>query len=192
MQSRAKTGVSHSIQSVFAGVAMLVAICPPAFGQSVAGTALPLPEYATTPDIPGAANRPDPSLTYNVVYDVTESSGNRERNRALLGVARLVNTLAQHGVPASRRNIAVVIHGPATSLIMNDAAFARRTGEAANPNTQLVRDLSDAGVSIHVCGQAARGMNITRDMIMPEITLDLSGGMSLINYQTRGYVKVGS
>jgi intracellular sulfur oxidation DsrE/DsrF family protein len=172
-------------------LAGLIVFGAPAFAQGARSPALPLPEYGTTQDVPGAANRPDPSLSYKVVFDVTNSSGTKEKNSQLVAVARYLNTLAQHGVPADRRNIAVVIHGPATSLIMNDGAFATRTGAASNPNTQLVRDLKAAGVDIHVCGQAARGMNITREMTMPEITTDLSGGISLINFQTRGYVKAG-
>ena len=172
-------------------VAALIVCSTAGFTQSAGSPALPLPEYGTTQDIAGAANRPDPSLNYKVVFDVVNSSGTKEKNGQLVGVARYVNPLAQHGVPANRRNIAVVIHGPATSLIMTDSAFATRTGAASNPNTQLVRELKAAGVDIRVCGQAARGMNITREMTMPEITTDLSGGISLINFQTRGYVKAG-
>jgi intracellular sulfur oxidation DsrE/DsrF family protein len=156
--------------------------------QSASG--LPLPQYGTIPDIPGAVNRPDPALTYKLVYDATAGSRTTEVHPVLLSLARMLNTMAQHGVPAERRHFAVVFHGPATAVVMNDEAFARRTGAAANPNTRILKELKAAGVELHVCGQAAKGMNITREMIAPEITLDLAGGLSLINFQTRGYVLV--
>ena len=165
-----------------------------AFGSAAVAqtTPLPLPEYGTMTDIPGAANRPDPALNYKLVFDVTRGSGSTAKHPDLIGVARLINTFAQHDVPVSHRNFVIVIHGPATAIVMTDTAFAVRTGAKANPNTQLIRDLRKAGVKIHVCGQAARGMNISQDMQMPEITQDLSGGISLINFQTRGYVRVGN
>lgn len=151
---------------------------------------LVMPQYGAWPDVPGGANRPDPALTYKVAFKVTGGGPASQPNPGLLVVARYVNTLAQHGVPADHRNIAVVIYGPATPAVLTDAAYAQRTGVKANPNTKLIRDLKAAGVDIHVCGQAAQGSNITREMQAPEITRDLSGTISLINYQTRGYVMV--
>lgn len=160
-----------------------------AFAQA---PALPLPEYGVTPDVAGAANRPDPALTYKLVFDITRAApGFDTKNPGLVGLARYINTLAQHGVAPDHRQIAVVLHGPATDVIMTDAAYATRTGAKANPNTQLIRDLKAAGVDLHVCGQAARGRNISREMAVPEVIRDLSGNISLINFQVRGYVLVG-
>jgi len=153
--------------------------------------ALPLPEYGVIQDVVGAENRPDPSLTYKLVFDITRGApGFDAKNPGLVGLARYINTLAQHGVGPAQRQIAVVLHGPATSVIMTDAAYAQRTGAKANPNTQLIRDLKAAGVDLHVCGQAARGLNITREMAMPEVIRDLAGNVSLINFQVRGHVLV--
>ncbi len=179
------------VKSALVCLAVAVLASTTAWAQPAPNSPLPMPAYGATGDIAGAANRPDPALIYKVVFDVTASSGTREKNQTLVGVARFVNTLAQHGVPMNHRNIAVVIHGPATTLIMRDADFKTRTGAAANPNTQLVKDLTAAGVEIHVCGHAAQGMNISPEMQMSEVIRDLSAGMSLINFQTRGYVKVG-
>lgn len=184
-----KSGIRRKrvYRALFAALAFC--ITAPGVAQTTAPP-LPLPEYGATPDITGAENRPDGSLDYRVVFDITQTSQLTEENAGLVRVARFVNTLAQHGVPPDKRHIAVVIHGPATKSVMTDAAFAQRTGASNNPSTTLIRALKKAGVDLHVCGQAARGMHINTDMIMPEVTADLSATFSLIHYQMRDYVLV--
>jgi intracellular sulfur oxidation DsrE/DsrF family protein len=147
-----------------------------------------MPSYGAWPDVPGAANRPDPTLDYKVVFPLTTTGPASKPDPGLEMVARYVNTLAQHGVPAEHRHIAVVIWGPPTNAILTDAAYAQRTGVKANPSTQVLHDLKAMGVEVHVCGQAAQGRNITREMQSPDVIRDLSGTISMINFQTRGYV----
>jgi intracellular sulfur oxidation DsrE/DsrF family protein len=161
-----------------------------AHAQSTSTPTHPLlmPSYGAWPDVPGAANRPDPALDYKVVFPLTAGGPASKPNAGLEMVARYANTLAQHGVPADHRHIAVVMWGPITPVILTDAAYAQRTGVKANPNTQLLKDLKAMGVDVHVCGQAAQGQNITRDMQSPDVTRDLSGTISMINYQVRGYI----
>ena len=176
-----------SIACAFVGFLLAGAVSS---AQAEEAKTLPLPQFGAIPDIPGAVNRPDPALTYKLVFDVEAYSPSSEVHPALKRIARYVNTFAQNGVPVQKRQWAVVIHGPATPMVMNDAAYAGRTGAASNPNTEVLKQLKAQGVEFHVCGQSTKGQNITREMMAPEVTVDLASSTSLFNFQTRGYILV--
>lgn len=179
-------GIGNSIRAV--AVLAVLAMVAPAHSQPVPSA---LAQLGSFPDIPGAVNRPDPTLDYKIVFDAVSGPKNGEIHPVLVNVTRILNTFSQHGVPAKKRKWVVVLRGPATATVMTDQAFAMRTGAKANPNTAVIKALMTEGVSFHVCGLAARDLNITADMIVPEATVDLHGTVSLINFQTRGYVLIG-
>lgn len=167
-----------------------VGVTVPARAQS--GQALPVAGYDAARDVPGAKELPDPNMTYKVVFDLAAAPPNVDAvNPGLVAVARFYNTLAKHGVPAERRQVAVVFHQGATLAILNNDAFKARNDGHDNPNIALIQSLRKAGVEFHVCGQAVLGNKIDPKTIQPEIQLDLWALTTLVNLQLRGYVKVG-
>ena len=170
----------------FASVALLLS-------SSLAhGQDLPVPSVNPTRDVPGAAMLPDPEATHKVVIDIVRSAENiGDVNPLLNATARYVNTLAKHGVPAENRQIAVVLHQGSTEIILRNEAFRARNDGHDNPNIEMIRNLSEAGVKFHVCGQAVMGREIDPATILPEIQLDLWALTTLIDLQSQGYVLVG-
>ena len=136
---------------------------------------------------------PDPNMTYKVVFDITKAAPKiDDLNPGLTVVARYFNTLAQRGVPANHRMIAVVIHQDATGIVQNNEAFKARNGGHDNPNIALIQSMKKAGVDFRVCGQAVLANKIEPKTIQPEIELDLWALTTLVNLQLRGYVHVGN
>jgi len=109
----------------------------------------------------------------------------------LPAIARYVNTLAKNGVPADHRHIAAVFHQGGTSVVMNSETFKSRFNGQDNPNLAIVHALKQAGVDFRVCGQALLGNKIDPKQVNPDIQVDLWALTTIVNLQTRGYVKVG-
>jgi intracellular sulfur oxidation DsrE/DsrF family protein len=132
---------------------------------------------------------PDRSLDYKVVVNVTAPGVGDRPPEGLEKAARLANILAESGVPASRRHIVVIISGPATFAVLNEAGvMARKMGP--NISAPLIHALTKAGVGVHVCGQALAGTKIARSEVLPDIQVDLSALTTLTTLQLKGYALV--
>ena len=112
-------------------------------------------------------------------------------NPMLEATARYLNTLAKVGVPPEHRKIAVIFHQGGTDIIMNNDAYKARYKGQDNPNVKLIQQLKKAGVEFHVCGQAVLARKIDPKTIMPEIQLDLWALTTIVNFQMRGYARIG-
>jgi intracellular sulfur oxidation DsrE/DsrF family protein len=148
--------------------------------------ALPIPEAPVAKNIPGAHEMPDPSATYKIAFGIKNPAPKVEDiNPGLIGVARLVNTMASNGVPADHRKIVVVFHG--TPIFLNNAAYKARNEGHDNPNIALIQSMKKAGIDFRVCGQELLGMKIDLAEVLPEVQIDLWAMTTVTNLQTRGY-----
>src|SRR3974390_108325 len=112
-----------------------------AFAGALAAQSLPIPDGAVAKDLPGAKELPDPNTTYKVVFDISKAAPKiDEVNPALNGVVRYLNTLANNGVAADQRKIAVVFHQGSTDIVMNNEAFKARNEGHDNPNIALIQE----------------------------------------------------
>lgn len=153
---------------------------------------MPIPGAGAARDVPGAVLYPNQEIVHRVVFDAARGAANSDEiNPMLQAVARYVNTLATYGVPEENREIAIVIHQGATSIILQNEEYQARNNGAYNPNIALIRALDEAGVKLHVCGQAVLGNNIDTDTILSEIQVDLWALTTIIDYQQRGFVLIG-
>lgn len=143
-------------------------------------------DYGKTAPVENPGERPDPALDYRVVMTVTQAGEDGAPPPALEKAARLANLLAQSGVPTPHRHIVVVLYGPATVAVLNEAGLKAR-GKAANPSARLIAELTEAGVSVRVCGQALAGAKIARSEVLPEVQVDLAALTTLSTLQLRGY-----
>jgi intracellular sulfur oxidation DsrE/DsrF family protein len=154
---------------------------------------LPIAGGPVAKDIPGAKEIPDPNLNYKVVFDIAKAAPKiDEVNPALETVVRLVNTLAEHGVAADHRKIAVVLHRGGTEMILNNETFKARNDGHDNPNIALIHQMKEAGVDFRVCGQSVLAHKIDPKTINPDIELDLWALTTIVNLETRGYIHVGA
>ena len=170
----------------------ITAISATAIGTAQAQDELPVAGYPAARDVPGAHWLPDPEIEHKVVFDAATAAENIDDvNPMLVATARYVNTLAKYGVPAENRKIAVVFHQGASPAVLKSDAFKSRNDGHDNPNIELIRSLHAAGVSFHLCGQAATGLKYDASEIQDEIQLDLWALTTLIEYDRLGYARFG-
>lgn len=146
--------------------------------------------YGGMKPLPEAANQPDPETTHKAVFELRTTQDDPGRlNAGLERVARAVNVFAAAGVPADRREFVVVVHGPATRDVLDDTHYRREYG-TANPNTALIAALRQAGVSMHVCGQALAKHAFESNWVDDHVSVVLSALSDLVIYGERGYALV--
>jgi len=178
------------MRNAFATLGLMVAASSVCWaGVSAAETRPPdplIPGYGAVAPVEHPGERPDPSLDYKVVMNVTKPGEPGAPPPGLEKAARLANLLAQSAVPASNRHIIVVLSGPATGAVLTEAGMKAR-GKGVNPSAQLIGALTAAGVSVRVCGQALAAAKIAQSEVLPGIQVDLSALTTLSTLQLKGY-----
>jgi intracellular sulfur oxidation DsrE/DsrF family protein len=147
--------------------------------------------YGAITPMPEAKERPDRSLRYRVLFNVTKAAAIPDQtNSTLEKVARFLNLLGADGVRPAPGDVVVIIHGPATPLVTTDAAYAGRTTVAKNPNLPLIAALRSAGVSVRVCSQALVGNKIDPATVDKGVEVDVSALTTLATLQLRGWALI--
>ena len=139
---------------------------------------------------PGVVERPQPSASYKALFDLTQGKAAADTiNPGLDHIARTINIFAAAGVPLGHLRFAVIIHGPATPIVLDAAAYRAKFGHP-NPNLALIAALRKAGVDLMVCGNALGDMHLTPAQVNPDIHVALSALSTVIIMQDRGYALV--
>lgn len=129
----------------------------------------------------------DPDRVYRVVFDVASGPTDAaELNKAMNTLARFLNMHAQSGVPTKNLQVVAVMHGGSARHSLTDAAYRQRYG-VDNPHTALIRQLTEAGVDLYLCGQSMHARGFKRDEVNEHIDLSLSAMTILIDKQAEGY-----
>jgi intracellular sulfur oxidation DsrE/DsrF family protein len=143
--------------------------------------------YGKIVALPKAAMQPDKNADYKVVFNLTSGGDPDKVNSSLDRVARTVNIFASAGVPASHLHFVVVIHGPATPIVLDNAHYQEKF-KFDNPNIALIDELEKAGVKVVVCGQALAHNKIAHEWVNPQVELTLSAISDVIILEKSGYV----
>src|SRR4051812_2683059 len=152
---------------------------------------LPVVSAEAAKDFPGAKELPDASTNYKVVFSVSAKVKDDEVHPMLKMIGLYINTLAHNGVPANNRHIAAMFHqGGGDAVFSNDVYKARHNG-VDNPNIATLKELHEAGVELRVCGQGLMGKKVDPSQLLPGVQADLWAMVTMVNLQSRGYVRVG-
>ena len=172
---------------------------PITMAMTVAATLLAVPALAQTQprlvpgfgvynEVPDPFEKPDPTLRYKVVFDVSQAVRTSGAvHQGLERVARMVNLLDRYGVRPQPGDIVITMHGPAAKTALTAAAFAKRFNGEANPNAELIRQLTAAGVSVRLCGQSMLAAGFARDELNPDVKVDVAAITTMATLQLRGY-----
>ena len=168
-----------------------IAGCLAVMSSAVAAQQPVIAGYGKITAVEGAAERPDRSLRYRVLFSVTKAASSPDKvNPSLEKVARFLNLLGADGVRPARGDVVVIVHGPATPIVAEDAAYAAKTGTAANPNLALIAALKRAGVSVQVCSQALIGNGISPTTVDKGVQVDVSALTTMATLQIRGWALI--
>ena len=147
-----------------------------------------VPDFGAYRDIPDAFDTPDPALRYKIIFEMTAPARDAAKpHHGLEKVARMVNLLSIHGVDIQPGDMVVAIHGQASRATLTGAAHVKRHDGAANPNVEIIRQLTAAGVSIRLCGQVMQALGYGKDELNPDVKVDVSAITTVATMQMRGY-----
>lgn len=184
-------GISHRITSMAATLTLILSMgLAPANAQNTlrpgfhAGTVIK--DFGPVATVDGHEPLPA-SATFSVAFDVAEAAKPGAINRTLESAARFINMHAEAGVPRDAVRVAVVVHGPASFDLTDAASFGKKHDGAANANLAAIAALIDNGVEIHLCGQSAAALGITRADLAPGVKMALSAMTAHALLQQHGY-----
>jgi intracellular sulfur oxidation DsrE/DsrF family protein len=144
--------------------------------------------FRCTPTAPRTAERPSKSLRYKVPFSVTQGNDDTTKpNASLDKVARFMNPLASDGIRPVRGDVVAVMHGKATPIVMDNAAYRASNNAAANPNLELIEQLKKAGVSVRVCSQALAAASIAPEAVDKRVEIDVAALTTIATLQLRRY-----
>ena len=143
--------------------------------------------YGKVVSLPNAGMQPDKNAEYKIVFNLTPGGDPDKINASLDRVARAVNIFASAGVPPSHLHMVVVIHGPATPIVLDNAHYQEKF-KLDNPNIGLIDELGKVGVKVVVCGQALAGNKFAQEWVYPKVEHTLSAITDLVILEKSGYV----
>lgn len=185
-------GRSATLLSI-ATLSNIAAVIGFAFSTVGRGAEAPIPaisDFGQVQSAPDAKERPDRTLRYKVVFNIRQAGSAPDKvNASLEKVARFLNLLSADNVRPEPGEVVAIVHGPATSLVLNDAAYRAKNG-ASNPNLALIEQLERAGVTVRVCSQALAAQHIVRGAVDKAIQIDVSALVTLANLQLRGFALI--
>lgn len=138
-------------------------------------------------EIPDATERPDGSLEYKILVDLTSASEDPQQiSRFVDNVARLMNLHGLAGVTKDRIKVKVVLHGGGIFSVLNDENYKKRY-EVNNPNLAVFAALEEAGAEILVCGQSLVARKLKTTDLWPGVTIAHSALTTITTYAMQGY-----
>jgi intracellular sulfur oxidation DsrE/DsrF family protein len=151
-------------------------------------------KWANVMDVPDKNFKPDPSLKYKIVIDLTagpknekDSIGYREANWGFGEVGRRLNLHVADGIPVKNIDIVVAVHGFALFSMLNNESYKKKYG-VDNPSLTLIDELKKCGVKFVVCGQAMNFMSVESKDLISNSTIGLTAQTVLTSYQMKGYL----
>ena len=134
-----------------------------------------------------ATVRADKDLNYKMVIDVvTPGPTSLDLCEGLNNIARLMNLHGVNGVQKEQLDIVAAIHGDATYAVLKDPAYQRLFGRP-NPNVDLIRELTIAGVQLTVCGQSLIARGVAPKDVLREVQVATSMLTTVSVCQAKGY-----
>ena len=144
-------------------------------------------EIGATYDIENVDFIPDSTSVLKAIFDIDHMPKDPLSSNSLISsLHRYLNMHVKNGVKESNISLAFVLHGASTKDALTNEAYKKKYG-TENPNTDLIKTLSEHGVDMFVCGQSAAYEGITNSELLAEIKLALSAMSVLTIYQSEGY-----
>jgi intracellular sulfur oxidation DsrE/DsrF family protein len=141
-------------------------------------------------EIPDATERPDGTLEYKILVDLTSpSEDNKQISRFVDNVARMMNLHGLAGVSKDRIKVKVIVHGGGIFALLNDENYKKRF-EVDNPNLKVFQALEEAGAEILVCGQSLIARNLKTADLWQGVTIAHSALTTITTYVPKGYIQL--
>jgi intracellular sulfur oxidation DsrE/DsrF family protein len=128
----------------------------------------------------------DNDAVLKVVFNVGKAGKDGAVNRGFDSVARFLNMHVANGIPAKNIHLVIVVHGSASSEMLNAKAFQTKY-DKQNPNIELISTLLKNNVELILCGQSAAYHQIANQDMIEGVDMALSAMTAHAILATKGY-----
>lgn len=153
---------------------------------------------------PGAVNaaerkaadeRPVLGLQYEgpikVVYQITGGDMKDSVNKGLYYLKKVHRLYMEAGVDPARLDMKAVLHDEASPHVLTDEAWNKhQKTTAGNPNTAIIKELTDLGIDIELCNTRRLAMNWEKSEIHPDVILVSGAYTRITDLQLLGYAYI--
>lgn len=133
---------------------------------------------------------PDKSKELKAIFDIDRKQTDLSASNPIISsIHRYYNMHVRYGVPKDKIRLALVLHGSSTKDALSPAVYKEKY-HTDNPNTYLIKTLSEIGVDIYLCGQSMSYMGYSKEDLLPEVQVALSAMTVLTVYQMNEYALI--
>lgn len=126
-----------------------------------------------------------------IVYQVTDDLQYEGVNKGLFYARKLINTYEKQGIAADQVKLHVVYHGTGLHAMVNPEARSRLKAEqAANPNGEILAELTGRGVQIELCENTMQQKGVKATELMPGVKLVVGAFPRLVDLQLLGHAYI--
>ncbi|MEN3942369.1 DsrE family protein [Prosthecobacter sp. SYSU 5D2] len=126
-----------------------------------------------------------------IVYQVTDDLQHEGVNKGLFYARKLINTYEKQGIAADQVKLHLVYHGTGINAVVNPEARSRLKAEhAANPNGEILAELTGRGVQIELCENTMQQKGVKATELMPGVKLVVGAFPRLVDLQLMGYAYI--
>lgn len=137
---------------------------------------------------------PDLTIDRKLLFEIvdfstkdTKTIAHKNENFALIEVARILNLNIASGVPPEKLKVAVVFHGPASKILLNNETY-RKDYNIDNPNISLIKQMQSKGVEFVLCGQFMAWQGWKTSNLIDGVKKAFSAMTAIEDFQNRGYI----
>lgn len=124
-----------------------------------------------------------------VVYDINQNAQAAAIGKGLYYVRGLLEAYKKQNIPLKTLQISVVIHGDSGCWLLKDEAYQIATNNPfdVNPNTKVVKELQDMGVSVELCHVTMKAHHWKPEDVLPGVKIVFDAYTRMIDLQQQGY-----
>lgn len=122
------------------------------------------------------------------VYPIGQDQWEGGVGEGLAFLKQLLKMYDEARIPEDEIHISAIFHSKASYMVLNDEAYRRYTKkEEANPNKDIIQELTRQGVSIEICAISMQKLGLKKEDLLPEVTVVQSTFTRAIDLQMQGY-----
>ncbi|MDG6773874.1 DsrE family protein [Thiomicrorhabdus sp. ZW0627] len=127
-----------------------------------------------------------------IVYDINQNDIEAGIGKALYYARGLLEAYKDQNVPMDQLHISLVIHGAAGYWLLKDEAYQNATGNPfdVNPNTKVVQELLDHGVSVELCHVTMKAHHWDASEILPGVKIVFDAYTRIVDLEMKGYAYI--
>jgi hypothetical protein len=146
-------------------------------------------EWSGVFPIKNVTEKADPSMKYKLLFNMTAwtRDSTKSINEGLAEVGRIINLHVAAGVPKENLELAIVIHGSALNVYLNNETYLKKF-KTNNPNIDILKQFLALNTHLIACGQAEVFFQMPPENMLPDVKTAFSAKVALSTYQLKGYV----